>query len=573
MFKQRRINDFIEKYGWELSDNDFEELEEFLNKLPNFSHISKKINKLSKRERNYILLTINNYKKHHFSPEQVETIINDKLNFIKKNKDNLKYIDFDHLYYALNSNEKVYRQFINEYQSSKDEGSTAISLASYYEVIDKYYKEFHNAFEDVLDKKNYNDDFESYIYSLKPGCLCSFFGFTKENKIPVSLQKKFFKIIKKDNEYFDKLSIRDFNDILEFIFKYQDEVNRKDILDKKLTMVMYFKDELKNNWNYLNALGNLPDDYIMGIFKEDNLSYDINFINLLKESDNHIKLIITDFISGVKSHYNDEYYKILNSYIFNKLSSNTIEIVLEKIKSLRNESIEVRKEKFDFIMSCAVLDNEGFIMKSLDFIEKDEDIRLISTKINCVKNIIPHIYNNELPIKEYNKYLEILNSDLEGKNVEEQVDILEAKNKYFEKMDSYRKISNLNKDAISLLVDENNRNTSIYKFLNQSADYYEENITKDIIKRLTKLQKDDDKEMYINFIIDEFFVSSDENRKKVLLNLFDINSISIDFEENNENTISVSPYVHRIVSENNGPMEFVNKDTGLKIFVKTNQKD
>ena len=579
MFKQRKIHQFIEKYGWELSDygwgisdNDFSELEEFLNKIHGFLYVIKRINKLQRRDKEYVIQTLKNYKKYGFNEVQVEDILYDKINFIKNNKDTFKYPDLDHLYYAFYNYEDFYKKFIDDYQKERKEESTVKTLVSYYEVINKYYREFHSTFGEI-NCVNPVYNIEKYIFSLSPRCLCSFFEYAKENKIPNTIQRQFLRFSAIENDYFKNLSIRDFNDILEFVFKHNDIANQKDVVGRKLTMLVYFKDELSNNWNYLNALGNLPDDYILGIFKENNFLYDANFLNLLKESDNHIKITITNFIKEVGSHYNDKYYKILNSDIINRIGSRTLELVLDKIKEEKNEEESIAIEKIDFIMNCAILDDMNFITSSLSFIENDEDIRLISTKINCVKNIIPHIYNKEIPIKAYSMYLEILNYGLNTKTIEEQIDILEAKNKYFEKMDAYKKIGELDKSSISLLDSEDNRNDLFYNFISKTVDCYGNNTTKEIIERLSKIKDEDNKKMYIEFIIDEFFISSDDRRQKLLLNLFDNKSVSVDFGENNENVISVSPHVHNIVSNSNSPLEFVNKDTGLKIFVKRIKKD
>lgn len=577
MFKQKKIHQFIKKYGWELSDygwgisdNDFSELEEFLNKTHGFSSLIKKINKLQRKEKEYVIETLKDYKKYGFNEIQVEDILYDKINFVKNNKHAFKYPNLDHLYYVFRSNEEVYKSFIIDYKEEKEEQSTTITLASYYEVINKYYKEFSLMFKEKLELPV--NKFEKYLFSLSPRCLCNFFGFVNENKIPISIQKEFLNQIG-GKEYFSKLSISDFNDILEFIFKCKDETNQKVVLDRKIDIILSLEDEFKNNWSYINALGNLPDDYILGIFDDKSIEYDTNFLILLKESDNHIKNVITNFIDEIKSHYNDSYYKILKSDIINKLSSNTLEFVLNNVIKLSREDESIKFEKIHFLMNCAVLDNKMFIEKSLKYVENDEDVRIISTKINCIKNIIPHVYNNEVSIDQYEKYLSILSDGLDGKSINEQIDILESKCNYFEKTNAYGIMDRLDTKFISLLNIEENRNDTIYSLINKSCGCYSDDIAKNIIDRIEKLKTHDNKEMYIDFIIDEFFASSDTNRQRVLLNLFDNKTVSINFAENNSSVVAVSPFVHGIVSNSDEPLEFVNKDTGLKIFVKQMKKD
>lgn len=565
MFKKRSISNFIEQYEWELEENEFFELQVFLNKIPRFTSIIRKINKLPKKEKDYVLETINNYKKYRFKPEQVELLLNDKLNIIKNNH---KLLNLDRLYYAFNCDDRVYNSFITDYDNSKNQLSTTISIASYYEIINKYYRDFHILFKDSLTTKDSPYEFNKYLFSLTPRFLSSFFEFAKENKLSISIQKRFLNIIAENNLYFENLSIMEFYAILDFAFKCEDETNQRDVLDRKIKMIMYFKDEIKNDLNYLNALGNLPDDYVFGIFEENNLSYDINFLNLLKESESTTKDKIIDFIHEVGSHYNDNYYKILNSDIFNKLSSTTIELALNKISEVHNQDEDIRIEKIDFIMSCIVLNDKKFVLDSLDFIEKDEDIKLVSTKINCVKNIIPHIYINEVSTDQYNKYLEVLSEGLNGKTVDEQIDMLEAKMNFFEKMDAYKDVDKLSKNLISLLNRDNNRNDIIHNFIYKTTDGY----IKDRIDEKLSLLDKDDKEMYVNFVMDEFFDSVDKKRKETLLRLFDKNTIKIGFEENEEKLIEVSPYVYSIVENNEEPLKFVNDKTGLKIFVKQIKK-
>ncbi len=573
MFRQKKIHKFVEKYGWELVDNDFDKLEIFLNQISNFTSIIRRINKLSKMDQEYVVSSINNCNKYHFNEEELELILNTKLNYIKKNsKKGFKHIDFDHIYYAFKPNAEFFKYYIMEYQESKQDSSSSINLGSYYDAINKHYKQFNKVFKRVVESSNY-EVLNKYIYALPPRFLCSFFEETKEQRISINIQRKFFDYISNSERMFDKLSMSDFRDILEFIFKCDDQANERDLLDKKLLIVKEFKDELKNDWCFLNALGNLTDNYILGIFKEDSITYDMNFLSLLKEVDNHTKGVISDFIRNVNSHYNDDYYKILNSDLFTRLGDSTIELILKEIEKVKDEETDYRIEIINCIMSCAILDDENVIKKALEFIEEDNDIKLISTKITCIKNIIPHMYNEEVSYEGYIRYLDLLNDHLEGKTIEEKIDILETKANFIEKRKVYKNVDKISKKAMRLLNDEENRNKDIYSFISNTSSNYNNSVVEKIVDGLSNLRNNKDKEAFINFVVDEFFVLSNKKRQETLLELFDDKKVAVDFSENKEETISVSPYVHSIVNNSDRPMEFVNKDTGLKIFVKTAKKD
>ena len=573
MFRQKKIHRFVEKYGWDLADNDFGELEINLNKISNFPYIIRKISKLSKKDQEYVVSSINNYKKYHFNEEELELILNTKLNYIKKNsKDGFKHIDFDHIYYAFKPNGEFFKYYISEYQKSKQDSDSSINLGSYYDAINKHYKQFNKVFKKVVESSNY-EVLNKYIYALPPRSLCSFFEETKKRKIPIDVQRGFFDYIANDERVFDTMSISEFRDILNFVLKFEDESNQRDLIDKKLIIVKEFTDELKNDWCFLNALGNLTDNYILGIFKEESITYDMNFLSLLKEVDNHMKCIITDFIRNVNSHYNDDYYKILNSDLFTRIGDSTIGLILREIEKIKDEEPEYKTEIINCIMSCAILDDENVIKKALEFIEDDTDIKLISTKITCIKNIIPHMYNEDVSYEGYIRYLDLLNDCLEGKTTEEKIDVLETKTNFIEKRKVYKNVDKVSKKAMRLLDDEENRHKDIYNFISNTSSNYDNRVVEKIVDSLSNLRNNKDKEAFINFVVDEFFISSDKNRQETLLELFDDKKVAVDFSENKEETISVSPYVHNIVNNSDRPMEFVNKDTGLKIFIKTAKKD
>ena len=114
--------------------------------------------------------------------------------------------------------------------------------------------------------------------------------------------------------------------------------------------------------------------------------------------------------------------------------------------------------------------------------------------------------------------------------------------------------------------------TYFYSFISNTSSNYNNSVVEKIVDGLSNLRNNKDKEAFINFVVDEFFVLSNKKRQETLLELFDDKKVAVDFSENKEETISVSPYVHSIVNNSDRPMEFVNKDTGLKIFVKTAKK-
>lgn len=52
MFKQNKTCIFIAKYGFELFDNDFDELEDFLNKINKFPYFIKKLINYKRKKKN-----------------------------------------------------------------------------------------------------------------------------------------------------------------------------------------------------------------------------------------------------------------------------------------------------------------------------------------------------------------------------------------------------------------------------------------------------------------------------------------------------------------------------------------
>lgn len=571
MFRQNKINKFIKKYGWELFENNFDELEIFLNNVNGISSFIRKIEKLSKRDQEYVVSSINGIRKYGFNEEELELILKTKIKYIKENsKENFKRINFDHIYYAFRPNKEFFTYYIKGYQYSKND-STSVNLAGYYDTINKYYKQFNKVFKKVIESENY-EKLNRYIYSLPPRFLSLFFEYTKEHKIPINTQTAFFNYLAQHDRIFNLSSARDFNDMIEFVFKCEDDTHQQDIVEKKLNIVNHFRSDLENNWCYLNAIGNLTDRYILGIFNDKNILYDANFLNLLKESDNHTKSVITDFIRNMDSNYNDYYYKILNSDTFSKLSYSTVEFILKEIESMKDVEPDILMEKVNIIMSWAVLDDTDIIKKTLDFVEEDSDIKLLSTKINCIKNIIPYVYSGKVSRDYYGRYLELLNEGLEDKSIEDKIDILETKADFFEKECAYSNVDKISKVAIKLLNEEDNRNKDVYTFISNTSSNYDNVIVEKIVEGLSNLKRNKDKESFIDFVVDEFFVESNKNRQELLLELFDSKKVVVDFAENVEKSIEVSPYVYNVVSNNDEPLEFTNKDTGLKIFVKTNQK-
>lgn len=397
-------------------------------------------------------------------------------------------------------------------------------------------------------------------------------GFLKENKISKKTGKYFLEYLTTTNGYFSSLPIKDLSNILKFIFYRENAINNnRIIIYKKIDIILKYKDNLANMWDYLNDLNKLPENYFVSIFSENSVSYDKNFFNLLKRSDTETVKRIISFIENVNSNYNDQYYKILNSNVFNGLEFEIIDLALNKIETIKEEEIDgiAKNEKNILVMMCANLDDCEILEKSYSFIEKDKDTRLISTKINCIKSIIPYLEKGYISKGQYFEYLEILSNDLEDNTILEQTHILESKTNFFEKTNSYSNIGRINSMSISLLKDEKNRNSSTYNFIEKTVTCYDDLVTEQIISLLSNINNESDRKTFVDFVLDDFFISSDEKRQKTLLDLFDNKKLKINFQEAEESIISVSPYIYNVVSNSSEPLEFVNNKTGLKIFVKS----
>lgn len=107
-----------------------------------------------------------------------------------------------------------------------------------------------------------------------------------------------------------------------------------------------------------------------------------------------------------------------------------------------------------------------------------------------------------------------------------------------------------------------------YKFIEAINKYKEQEIIDMAIERLNTFQSKKNASMFVKFITDDFFVNSNTNRQKMLLNMFPEETIKMDINGNLDLVIPDSSSICGL-SSSYETLEFVNPETKMKIYIKT----
>lgn len=130
-------------------------------------------------------------------------------------------------------------------------------------------------------------------------------------------------------------------------------------------------------------------------------------------------------------------------------------------------------------------------------------------------------------------------------------------------------INNLNTLPVSFLNKLSDKKTcdENYKFVEAINKYKNPEIIDIAIKRLESFQSEKSAKMFVEFITDDFFVDSNDNRQKELLDLFADESVRMDIDESLELVGPESSAINEVLLPGE-TLEFINPKTKMKIIIK-----
>lgn len=364
MFKDRKIEKFIDKYSDDFANIDHSELQEFLSRVYNINGLISRINKLPEREVHYLLSTISDYKYYNLNEYSIDLLLCHKLDMIKKFGTYEKCPELDKIYYGLSPDESLYKMFVMDYMRYHEKNQDSrerVSLEKYSLVLSRNYKKIKG----LLGAK---DSFHSFILVkkimyLKPLYLEQFLLYDNQNTTTENKEYILDYLIKHDElkDKINSLNYSDFNEFLTYIFangKYEDNVLTTDIIKNRLDLSskIIIKNESLEKYeidkNMINSILKLPS----------------NYLKKLNESDNEIKEEENEFVSFINN-YNDP--EILDILIER----------LETYKSKKNARIFLDFITDDFFMNSEVsrkkLLLELFPMEKVSNIDENIDVVIL----------------------------------------------------------------------------------------------------------------------------------------------------------------------------------------------------
>lgn len=608
MFKDKKIQEFIEKNEEAFYNHNYAELEEFLRKIDGIESIISKINKLSNQDANYALLTISKYQDFHLDEDAVGLILNHKLELIKQFKNDEYYPELDHIYYALQPNECLYKIFVQDYKENISATSriyigsqkTGSTLENYSYVLSKYYKEFHG----MLEKSSSTVTLKKRLTALAPKYIRTLLSF-QNNYSKLEYKRKIFHsfvVDEKTSNMINDLSLDRFCILIQFLFSFNEELDQNQVLASKLKLVPEILKLVQSSSNIQNKnldmklllhnLSGLPEYYMIQLGEDiasiDNLKLsEIQISNFLEIFSKEEGRKIVEYISESSPNYDEEIYQLLTSREFNMLPMTYKQLIMKYLPGRKKSNVEVYQAQKEFLFNSDSYDyaftllelNPSYFEKTLEFIADEEDAEVLKAKFEALICIREELESNCISLEQYQKYLEILNKDLESKTKKEKKKYLKARSKYFEKNSFASFInhfeSNKKDEALIKLLETENSVKKMKKYYSfaEFVDLYDSNIVSIAVERLSSMQFKKNIKMFVDFITDEYFMNSDVNRQKTLLNLFSIESETEKIGRNLEITVPDISYLESVIAENNKTLEFKNKETGMKVFVKTTTKN
>ena len=378
MFKEKKVEKFIEKYAAEFANHDYDELEEFLLGVKNITRFISKINKLPEREVNYVLSTIMDYKDYDFDQEQVDLILWHKLDLIKKFKVHENCPNLDRIYYGLVSYEWLYKLFVKEYiEYHNARNNEKRTLENYSSVLSKYNKEIRDVIGDTYSTVALRE----IITYLKPNHLQLFLvhengDTTKKNKEFVLrhiTSSKYKKLSSKINS----LDSYNFVELLNYIFAK--EKNSNETLDEttiKSRLELIEKVLIENSDTKRYVVDKRMVDNILNL--------PTSYLKELNQEESEIKEEKNDFIEFIDK-YNDP--EVLNILI-NKM---------ESFQSKKTAKMFVKFIKDDFFINSDA--NRQKVLLDLFPGDKvssiDESIEMVIPDYNSLKDSFDKTGNME----------------------------------------------------------------------------------------------------------------------------------------------------------------------------------
>lgn len=603
MFKNKKIKKFIEKYSEDFSNHNYAELADFLSGVEDIEIIISKINKLSKEDADYVLSTIIKYKEFNFDQDTVDLILSHKLDLIKKFGTHCECPNLDRIYYALEKNRNLYKSFVQDYKENhitdyEDKFMLTLAqngtLTSYSSVLTNYCNKVHN----ILNKCNSTVTIKKYLLALSPRNLEFLLAFNNEYTVsePQYRKKVFNSLVKNDTSTLNainSLSFDNFQAFIRFLFSFHNELDKDQVLESKLKLVpeilsIALSSEQNKDSNMkllLHNLKALPDYYIISLAED--MPFNINdgewqseFLDYLSKKEG-CQLI--EYINESHSpDLDEEIYQLLISKEFRFLSTKQKELIMEHLPGRKKTNLEIYQAQKEFLLksNSYLLELDPiYLEQTLKFIEDDDDIEILKTKEEALGYVQEELENHNISLDIYQKYLDILEKNLEGKSNKEKRKYIKARSRYFEEhsltdfINSF-KFNESNQGLTELLETENSiKKMKQYYSFAKSVDCYDSSIADMAVERLASIPSKKNTKMFVEFITNPYFVNSDLNRQKTLLNLFPIESTTQSFDQELEVVIPDLSYVKDVVLNSDTPVEFKNNKTGMKVFVKTTVKN
>lgn len=560
--------------------------------------IIRKLNKMTNEQKEYILSPLKytddketkEYRTKGIASWEIYKIIESQLEIVLYSNENIKNLpDLTKLYIALNLSKEInfYYQELYNHLVGNYIYCCKIKLESKKSEIIDYINVFTSNIEEWQNLlKNSNDLTLNSIYKLSPLRLKDIASYKVEEEAQDKKKHIMSHLIfseKEDIEKINSLTSEDFIRILNLLIKNSSVMNKGQV---KLALTalscdsVIYVDDRK-----INILENLSSS----------IFYFLSRLLFEYENSEMIEKIYEDrgdelvqALSNTPSECLPYTEEILTEEVF--LAISTISLQTEILKKLGQVGTNNPIRYYD-IMKFLVGNNEklGFlsylmgdcISATLDFICTNDSKEVLKAKFDALEIIIKQkfaILNG--PNKIYEKYIKYLSYELEEKELdEEKINQLQIRSAYFEKESFYTIFKdierNLNKEEILKLLYQTQdleKMKANYRFIH-IAQYYDNEVQKQIIKRLKNTETGYASTQIINYISNsEFLGASTEKQKSYLESLKISGENAILSEQDFTIEIPNYQYLKNFMIENNVSLTFKNIETGKEIILNVTER-
>ena len=365
------------------------------------------------------------------------------------------------------------------------------------------------------------------------------------------------------------------------------------LIPQVLNAVKLLSDEEDRNCDtilklLLYNLNGLPENYIV------QLSNDVPFNTIGKEGQYEFLNILSkeegcqlvEYIEEINSVYDNDIYKLITSTEFTILPPTKKLLIMKYLPGRGNFNLEAYQEQIKFLLESksaeyafALLNvDSSYLEKALEFIADEDNIGVLHAKFKALKYIKSELRNRTISLEQYQKYLEILDENLEDKSNKEKKKYLKARSKYFKghRFSNFINSFDLeksNEGLTELLESEKSvkKMNQYYDFAHLVEDYYDSDIVNMAVDTLSSIRSKKNTKMFVKFITSPYFLRSDINRQKTLLKLFSVESKTEKLGQELEIEIPEFSYLEEKVLDSSKPLEFTNKETRIKVIVKSNK--